>query len=145
VRPSLTIINRQRKFSFNLPFLRRVSDKARPACAAAVLFDEAPLSSLAAVEISILNDADIGKVHDEFFLDPSPTDVITFPYGEILLGAGVIAENARQFGNTPDEEAAICIIHGLLHLAGWEDAKAEERKRMHAQQEQIFKLALRML
>lgn len=130
---------------YDLRFLRRIADKARSGCVASVLSESAPLSTLTFVEISILSDADIAKVHDEFFLDPTPTDIITFPYGEILLGAGIIAENARKYGGTPDNEAAFCIIHGMLHLAGWEDGSATERKRMLFRQEQIFNLAIQML
>jgi probable rRNA maturation factor len=84
-------------------------------------------------------------VHETFFNDPAPTDVITFPDGEILIGASVVAGNAVRFGNTPDEEAALCLIHGLLHLAGWDDRIAREAKDMRRKQEQIFKMARRMV
>jgi len=112
---------------------------------AAVRSDEAPLSHLEEIEVSILSDRRIGTVHDEFFQDPAPTDVITFPHGEILLGAGVVAANGRLYGNSPDQEAALCVIHGLLHLAGWDDLGESAAKEMAEMQEQIFKMALRMV
>jgi ssRNA-specific RNase YbeY (16S rRNA maturation enzyme) len=67
-------------------------------------------------------------VRGEFFHDPAPTDVITFPYGEILIGAGVVSENA-----------------GLLPLAGWNGQTVRDAKDMAQKQEQIFKIARRMV
>jgi probable rRNA maturation factor len=104
-----------------------------------------PLGELEQIETAILSDRAIAKVHRTFFRDPAPTDVITFPYGEILIGAGVVAANAARFGNTPSEEAAFCLIHGLLHLAGWDDRTARGAKDMNRKQEQIFKMARRMV
>jgi probable rRNA maturation factor len=67
--------------------------------------------------------------------------VITFRHGELLIGAGVVAENARLYGHSPSREAALCVIHGLLHLAGWDDLKPGEARKMAKKQEQIFKWA----
>jgi probable rRNA maturation factor len=92
-----------------------------------------------------VSDRVIAKVHWRFFNDPAPTDVITFQDGEILIGAGMVAGNAARFGNTPSEEAALCLIHGLLHLAGWDDQTARETKDMRRKQEQIFKMARRVV
>jgi len=139
------IANRQRRFSFRLPFLRSMARAAQPACLEAVCHGDAPLPGLGLVEVTLLSDAAIAAVHGEFFDDPTPTDVITFHHGEILLGAGIVAENARHYGRTPDEEAALCLIHGLLHLGGWEDLTPAEAKKMARRQEQIFKTARQMV
>lgn len=145
MRPSLSLTNRQRARQFDTEFILRLAKIARPACMAAVRANSAPLSQLQLVEAVILSDRAIARVHDEFFSDPAPTDVITFHHGEILIGAGVVSENGKQYGHTPDEEAALCFIHGLLHLAGWDDHDEEEAKEMARMQEQIFKYARRMV
>lgn len=145
MRPSLSLANRQRTCRFDTTFILQIVQIARPACVACVRADTAPLSDLQAVEAVILGNRAIGRVHDEFFSDPSPTDVITFHHGEILIGAGIVTENARLYGHTPDEEAALCYIHGLLHLAGWDDHEPEEAKEMARMQEQIFKYARGMV
>lgn len=138
----LTLTNRQRKVRFDLPWLRRCWQAALPRCLARS--DEGPilLAGLQQVECSILSDAAIGRVHDKFFHDPSPTDVITFPYGEILLGAGTIEQNAALHGHQPDHEALLCLIHGLLHLQGFDDLSPAPRQRMHLRQEQILQEVL---
>ena len=139
------IRNRQRKIPFDLAFIRDMAQRALPACCAAVRSSDSALEGLEEIEATILSNRAISKVHGEFFHDPAPTDVITFPYGEILIGAGVVSENAAHFGHGASEEAALCVIHGLLHLAGWDDQTAREAKDMAQKQEQIFKMARGML
>jgi len=140
--PTLAITNRQRGFRFDLPFIRNLAAAALPACVESCL-PRAPLKALPLVEVAILSDARIARVHGEFFEDPTPTDVITFQHGEILLGAETIGDNARGYHQTASEEAARCIIHGLLHLAGWDDLNSRDQKKMIGLQERIFKRARR--
>lgn len=141
----LIFYNRQRTIGFDLPFIRRMAEAAREACVESVLSPDMPLASLDHVDVSILSDKAIAQVHGDFFDDPTPTDVITFQHGELLLGAGILVENAREYGHSPSDEAALCVIHGLLHLAGWDDLTAKEAKKMAKQQERIFKMARRVL
>ena len=140
--PILAITNRQRGLRFDLAFVRRMAGAALPACVESCL-KRAPLKALALVEVTILSDARIAEVHGDFFDDPTPTDVITFQHGEILIGAQTVADNARRYHQTNDEEAARCVIHGLLHLAGWDDLNARDQKKMLGLQERIFKTARR--
>jgi len=134
----LEITNRQRGVAFDLSFISCMAQAAHPLCLAALLADSAPLAKLTVIEASILSDRLIAQVHREFFDDPTPTDVITFHHGEILLGAGVVAENAERFGRSVDEEAALCLIHGMLHLAGWDDLTPADARKMASRQEQIL-------
>lgn len=145
MRPALALLNRQRTVRYRPAKILALVQRARPACMAAVRSDDAPLAHLAAIEATLVSDRQIARVHGLFFDDPTPTDVITFPHGEILLGAGVITENAARFGKHPDEEAALCFIHGLLHLAGWDDRSAADARAMARMQEQVFNHAVRML
>ena len=135
------IRDRQRKVAFDLAFIRAMAESALPACRAAVRSPDSDLEGLEVIEATILSDHAISKVHGEFLHDSTPTDVITFPSGEILIGAGVVSENAARFGYGASEEASLCIIHGLLHLAGWDDRTAREAKDMARKHEQIFKMA----
>jgi probable rRNA maturation factor len=122
-----------------------MAECAWPACLRVVRTARAPLAALHQIEATIVSDRRIARVHRIFFNDPAPTDVITFPDGEILIGAGVVAGNAARFGKTPNEEAALCLIHGLLHLAGWDDQTDRGAKDMRRKQEQIFKMARRVV
>lgn len=141
----LQLVNRQRGERFDLSRIRAIATAAYPDCRAAVKSSDAPLASLDRVEVSLLSDAAIAVVHGEFFDDPTPTDVITFHHGELLIGAGVVAENCREYGHSPTDEAALCVIHGLLHLAGWEDLTKKDASAMARRQERIFKRACDMV
>lgn len=133
-----SLSNRQRKFRFSLPLLRSLLPQALPLCLELSGPDDAPLPLLEGIQFSIISDSAIARVHSEFFLDPSPTDVITFPYGEALLGAGVISANAALHGHSPDREAALCMVHAMLHLNGFNDLQETERSAMHLRQEAIL-------
>jgi probable rRNA maturation factor len=140
--PNLFWANRQRTVRLDLPKIRRIVAVAlrmcveKPRTKGVVLPPE--------VEITLLGEAAIAKVHGEFLEDPTPTDVITFEYGEILIGVPIAAANARRFRHPVDHEVALCAIHGLLHLLGYDDLTEKERVIMHARQEEILKAALRL-
>lgn len=90
--------------------------------------------------VFLVDDGRIGEVHGEFFDDPSPTDVITFPlgnYGEILVGVETAQRQAGEYGVPFERELALYLVHGLLHLAGHEDSSAAGQARMTALQEAI--------
>lgn len=68
------------------------------------------------------------------------TDVITFPYeqedeptridGDIFISTDRVADNAREFDLTFHEELLRVVVHGLLHLLGYEDGTKEEKNQM---------------
>ena len=98
--PTLFWANRQRAVSLDLPKIRRILLAALPLCVnkprkkGLVLPPE--------VEITLLGEAAIAKVHGEFLEDPTPTDVITFEHGEILIGVPIAAANAKKFRHPVD-------------------------------------------
>ena len=142
---SILLSNRQKSVPLDLRYIRRIGEKAYPLCLEAATGKDVPLRSLDGVEVTILTNREIGRVHADFLEDPEPTDVITFHHGEIVIGAGIIRDNAREYGHRPTDEAALCVVHGLLHLAGWNDLTAREARKMAVLQEQIFNRARQML
>lgn len=94
------------------------------------------------VEISVLGSRAMAKVHREFLNIPGATDVITFPYGEILVCASIAAARAPEFGHSTTQELALYIIHGFLHLSGFDDLTAPEAKKMAAAQQRILKTVI---
>ena len=99
--------------------------------------DDSPLSHLATLEVALVDDATSDQVHRDFMDIPGATDVITFHHGEIVIGAEVAERQAAEYGEPLSREILRYFIHGLLHLAGHEDADPEERAAMEAAQEQI--------
>lgn len=141
--PKLRIYNRQKAHLIPLPWLRKVGKAALPGCLAAIKSPEAPLPSLAEIEVTIVDDADIARVHGDFLDDPTPTDVITFHHGEILISADMAERQGREHGQSVDHEVALYFVHGLMHLAGWDDHEADEAREMAQRQESILQAALK--
>ena len=71
--------------------------------------------------------------------DPTETDVITFPYGEILVCPAVAHDRARQLKLKPDHELLLYALHGLLHLAGYDDTKPKLAREMHTAQGKLLR------
>ncbi len=137
--PTLLWANRQRSVRVDLPKIRRIVEAALPLCLAKPRKKGVTLPS--EIEITLLGEAAIAKVHGEFLDDMTPTDVITFEHGEILIGVPVAAVNARKFRHPVDHEVALCAIHGLLHLLGYDDLMEKELVIMHARQDAILAAA----
>jgi probable rRNA maturation factor len=142
VKPAIRLYNRQRGYRPDLPWLRRIIRRALPDCLAAVKSADAPLAALEEVEITLIDDPEIARVHADFLDDPEPTDVITFHHGEILISADTAVRQAVEHGETVDHELALYAVHGLLHLAGWEDEDPGEAAAMAERQALILAAAV---
>lgn len=97
------------------------------------------LSGLDTVEISIVDDPTIAAVHGEFLDDPTATDAITFPYGEVLVSCDTAAAYAAAHGLAREEELFRYMVHGLTHLHGYLDYEPEDREALFAVQEPLVK------
>lgn len=95
------------------------------------------LSELPMVEIAVVDDEAIARVHAEFLNDPSETDAITFPYGEILVSCDTAARYAAEHGLSPQEELFRYMVHGLTHLHGYLDYEPEDRQALFDVQEPL--------
>lgn len=97
------------------------------------------LSELPVVEIAVVDDEAIARVHAEFLNDPTETDAITFPYGEILVSCDTAMRYAQQHGIDPQEELFRYMVHGLTHLHGYLDYEPSDRESLFAVQEPLVK------
>jgi probable rRNA maturation factor len=143
--PRIQLFNHQRTHKVSKRWLEKIAAVALPKCMAAAKSDEPPLLSLEEIEVSIVSDARISKVHADFLGDASPTDVITFHHGEILISADTALRQGADHQQSVDQELALYIVHGLLHLAGWNDEEPEEQAEMHRLQESILASAVASL
>ncbi len=101
------------------------------------------------VTLRLTDDERIGDIHKRFFADASPTDVISFPsgddpssdtghLGDIVVSVTTAAENAAEEGHSTGREVAFLLLHGLLHLCGFDDATPADREAMLARQTTIL-------
>jgi probable rRNA maturation factor len=134
----ITVMNRQRRVPVNLTWLRTFAKEAVPGCLSESGDGKFALRQLEAVEVAIVSDAVIARVHHDFMSIPGATDVITFEHGEIVASAETARRYAKEHGHSTSEELALYIVHGLLHLNGFDDREPGARKKMHAAQHRIW-------
>jgi len=100
------------------------------------------------VQFVFVTKNEISQMNANFRGKEGPTDVLTFvygaepsevgsdfgeelePYAESYICATVVEENAREFGNSPEQEMITVLVHSILHMAGYDheygDVKAQE-------------------
>jgi probable rRNA maturation factor len=137
--PVLELYDHQETQSVSLERWQSEAEGALPAIAAAARSADAPVHHVDTVEFSFVSDETIARVHGDFMGDPTPTDVITFQHGEIIISLDTAQRQAAENGEPYEREVLRYIVHGLLHLAGWDDREESERAEMHRVQEAILK------
>jgi len=85
--------------------------------------------------------------HDHLGLD-SATDVLAFPFagaggllGEVVASADTAWREARARGVRPADELLLYVVHGVLHLLGFDDHAPADRKRMRAAERRALRAA----
>ena len=137
----ITIINRQRAVRVDLPSLREFAERALIEC---LKLQERKLGSLAdlpEVSVVLVSDKRIAAIHGRFMNDPTPTDVITFDHGEIVISTQTAKRQARQFGTSLAHEVRLYLVHGLLHLCGYDDKTRNGAAEMKRVQERVVSRA----
>jgi len=141
----IEVHNRQRGVRLDLAWLRKFAAEALPAALEHSDDGWFALRDLEEVEVAIVSDKVIARVHAEFMSLPDPTDVITFAHGEIVISADTAQFRAAEFGHSIEAEIGLYTVHGLLHLNGFEDADARDAERMHKTQDCIWRACLEKL
>ena len=95
-----------------------------------------------AIDIVLVDRATIAQVHADFLGDPTETDVITFPYGEILVCPAVAQDVGLALGHPVEEEVLLYALHGVLHLTGYEDKAPEAAQEMARVQDELLRKVL---
>ena len=111
--------------------------------AAAQAVFEGEQVATARVTLAFVDDAHIHRLNKQFLDHDEPTDVLTFPYsepgataieGEVVIGHGVAARQAEERGHALAWELQLYVIHGCLHLCGYDDQSAETSRVMRKQE-----------
>lgn len=92
--------------------------------------------------IAFLNDKQIRGLNQKYLKANRPTDVLAFNYGQNTADLAISLEsakrNAKFYKTSLQKEVIRYIIHGILHLHGYDDRNPEEKKIMFKRQEEIF-------
>ena len=91
----------------------------------------------AEISIALVDDATIHQPNKRYLDHDEPTDVLSFPLGqkplagELIIGYQVAQRAAAEHGHDFLAEVALYVIHGLLHLAGYDDKTERKAREMH--------------
>lgn len=102
----------------------------------------------AEIGISLVDDKQIAQVHGRWLGDSTPTDVITFDLsdgsgplqGDIVVSTETARRLAREYGWTSRQEVAYYVVHGLLHLTGYDDHALDDRRAMRARERAVLRV-----
>ena len=78
------------------------------------------------------------RMNREYLGHDHVTDVITFDHGEIIVCPSVAARNAGIYGNTVGKELSLYVVHGILHLAGYDDHTPRDIQRMREKEQELL-------
>lgn len=126
------VYNSQKKLPIKKLQVRKIAQKV-------VVFEGHPYYD--EVAIHFVDREKICALHEQFFQDPSPTDCISFPMsgdepfeyrmlGEVFVCPEVGIEYVDKHGGNYYNEITLYVVHGLLHLLGYDDIERKDRTLM---------------
>lgn len=105
--------------------------------------------------VVITSDASICELNRLYRGIDAPTDVLSFGnaageaqlpgaddayLGDVVISYARASEQAAAFGHSVEEETALLVIHGVLHLLGYDHEQADDRLRMWSAQDQALEM-----
>lgn len=104
------------------------------------------------MSVAIVTDGRIAELNREFLNHIGPTDVLAFPFGEmqegaesetvfgeIVISADRVVHEARRRKLDPTVELILYVVHGMLHLVGYDDESSREAKKMRRRETEILR------
>ena len=104
------------------------------------------------LSIALVDDERIGQLNSEFRNKRGPTDVLSFSLlegahrerrgallGDVVISLETAARQARRAHRAFDGELARLLIHGTLHLLGWDHERADEARAMQAEERRLWR------
>jgi probable rRNA maturation factor len=95
------------------------------------------------ISLAFVDNPTSHRLNKQFLDHDEPTDVLSFPLsdpaakklaGELVIGAEVALAQAQTMGHAVDAELSLYVIHGLLHLCGYDDKGTAAVKEMRARE-----------
>lgn len=135
----VVIRNRQRGCQFRTDIIYRFTDR--------LLREELRLRGVS-LGIAFLGADAMAKANQQFLNHTGATDVITFDYpaegddqlsGELLICPAVAVEQAKEFQTSPASELIRYVVHGVLHLRGFDDLVPDARRLMKKEENRLVR------
>lgn len=126
-------------------------DAARWHALAVAVLDAEGIGPDLELSISFVDEAAIAELNQRFMHHDGPTDVLAFPIddeptaadvprmlGDVVICPTVAERNAPDHAGAYDDEIALLLVHGVLHLSGMDHADDDERATMQARERRLL-------
>jgi probable rRNA maturation factor len=117
--------------------------------------DQLRIHPQAELSVLLVDEDTMSAYHEKYMGEPGPTDVLSFPMdelrppededeppvgllGDIVLCPAVTDRQAREHGRSASAEAEYLLVHGILHLLGYDHADDAERTEMFGLKDKII-------
>ncbi|MCK4520023.1 MAG: rRNA maturation RNase YbeY [Candidatus Omnitrophica bacterium] len=137
------ITNQQKIKRINLKQLHKYLEKVLH-----LLFVKGKNTPFQKISVFFCDNSFIKKLNKRYFKKFYATDVISFPLkddleadylGEVVVSVEEAVKVAKELGCRWQDEVKLYLVHGILHLAGYDDCTKAKRKCMEKEQERILK------
>jgi probable rRNA maturation factor len=91
------------------------------------------------ISLCLVNDKKMKQLNRKYFGKDASTDVIAFNTGDIAVSTDTAVINSKVFKTAPLDELLLYVVHGTLHVLGYEDKTARERVVMENKSAKILK------
>jgi probable rRNA maturation factor len=129
---AVAVRNRQRQLKINTRLLAEIARQAL----------ELVGNTRARLGIVLVDDVAIARLNAQYHATPGPTDILSFDYGdgagELIISVEHAVAQARRFRTTAAREIVLYVVHGILHLRGYNDLTRRDKSRMRAAERRVL-------
>jgi probable rRNA maturation factor len=137
--PERSSVTEQYEIAISNQQSRHAVDESRLIQAAEAVLHDSPYFS-AAISLAVVDDTTIHELNRRHLEHDWPTDVLSFVLedddthleGEVVFSADTAAATAAELGIAPGDEQLLYVIHGMLHLVGYDDKSDADQREMRA-------------
>jgi probable rRNA maturation factor len=137
--PSILVHNRQRAIKIDIAGLQTFAERALELSLKSRAQGAHP-SKLSHIDVILVSDRRMSELHRRFLQLDGPTDVLTFHHGEIFISVETARRQAGAFRSALLREIQLYLVHGLLHLRGFDDKVPFKANVMRTLQERITRM-----
>jgi probable rRNA maturation factor len=121
-------INNLTKEKIGLKFLEKIAEQT-------LKFIKLKFSELS---VAVIGDKEMIKLNKKHRNRNYTTDVLAFDYGEIIVCLDQAKRQAKELNNALKKELSILLVHGILHLAGYNDETKKDFNKMLKKQKEVW-------
>lgn len=131
---------------------------------AELVLEQEGLDSETGVSLVLIDETQMAQLNESHMGKSGPTDVLSFPIesstpgvpparslggppielGDVFIAPTIVRANAERHGAVFEDELSLMVVHGLLHLLGWDHATEDEAIQMEARESELLSLVGRV-